>query len=589
MTKLVQHQNEENKQIGCMSSFFQIFDRHHILAGRRVHSTKRLPPSKSVGASPERVNSDDSPEFKQKLGDPNNHLVVVVTNTSDKSQSSLITIDGDNKQLKPPSVVAKLMGLEYQKAPQSYMKPEIPRSGSECRVSKDRIHSKYIDGNNFQVKQPTQSQKQSLESSPTSSWRSPSLSHSSSSDLLSSTNQTTTRVIMHEHLEKKLKMRGMDEHFNNLTTLKQILEVLQLKRLDRTDHWNFVYDRNLYSQQSKIAMDSNQMILVKAKTNATRNRIESNLKSCNSINKWKPLSIEIRRQSNNVSDPLTISPPSNSPKHCNNVFDSIVTDDELTYVSESIVSASSTTDSQRYGSNSTVEMNSSTESPPSSATVLPSPVSVLDSGFDNDESLSPSHSIDFRATTIDFKDEYQSPKILLSPTKSTKHDEFTSNDSDFIYITHILQTSKHLHEDPNLFFSIEKQLYKITENTSNASKLQRKLVFDVIIEIMDRNKELTPLNALVECSRTSVKQIWSEFQKIREMNIDEGVFELNDGVLKKDIVRVNGWDDYTIETSEAILDIERMIFRDLVSEAIGEFAEFSSGCLFSRTRRKLVF
>ena len=34
------------KQIGCMSGFFQLFDRHRYLAGGRVnsHAQKRLPP-----------------------------------------------------------------------------------------------------------------------------------------------------------------------------------------------------------------------------------------------------------------------------------------------------------------------------------------------------------------------------------------------------------------------------------------------------------------------------------------------------------------------------------------------------------------
>ena len=34
------------KQIGCMNGFFQLFDRHHFLTGRRIKSDnhKRLPP-----------------------------------------------------------------------------------------------------------------------------------------------------------------------------------------------------------------------------------------------------------------------------------------------------------------------------------------------------------------------------------------------------------------------------------------------------------------------------------------------------------------------------------------------------------------
>lgn len=47
-TGIVQDQNLEKhieKQMGCMAGFLQIFDRHQILAGKRVYSTKRLPPS----------------------------------------------------------------------------------------------------------------------------------------------------------------------------------------------------------------------------------------------------------------------------------------------------------------------------------------------------------------------------------------------------------------------------------------------------------------------------------------------------------------------------------------------------------------
>lgn len=35
------------KQIGCMTGIFQIFDRHHVITGRRISSHKRLPPGNS--------------------------------------------------------------------------------------------------------------------------------------------------------------------------------------------------------------------------------------------------------------------------------------------------------------------------------------------------------------------------------------------------------------------------------------------------------------------------------------------------------------------------------------------------------------
>lgn len=43
--KVVQDQNLE-RQMGCMAGFLQLFDRHQILTGKRLYSTKRLPPTK---------------------------------------------------------------------------------------------------------------------------------------------------------------------------------------------------------------------------------------------------------------------------------------------------------------------------------------------------------------------------------------------------------------------------------------------------------------------------------------------------------------------------------------------------------------
>lgn len=33
------------KQMGCMAGFLQIFDRHQIITGKRIYSSKRLPPT----------------------------------------------------------------------------------------------------------------------------------------------------------------------------------------------------------------------------------------------------------------------------------------------------------------------------------------------------------------------------------------------------------------------------------------------------------------------------------------------------------------------------------------------------------------
>lgn len=69
----------------------------------------------------------------------------------------------------------------------------------------------------------------------------------------------------------------------------------------------------------------------------------------------------------------------------------------------------------------------------------------------------------------------------------------------------------------------------------------------------------------------------------------DGLVELISCVLKKDLVEVKDWDEYPMDTSEVILDTERLIFKDLVSEMIRDVGEYSDECKLYRSRRKLVF
>ncbi|KAL4558732.1 hypothetical protein LXL04_036934 [Taraxacum kok-saghyz] len=606
---------------------------------------------------------------------------------------SSVADDVDEKQRRSPSVIARLMGLEPlsfsdQKTPQPVAKPALRRSDSDSRVSPDLARSQYIDGNNFQVKQPNQSivrddrrnvsnrDMKSMrnasgnlksESPKTSPWRS--RTFFDSADFFPEPNQMT--VSMHGDFEKKLKMRGMDEQSNDLGTLKQILEVLQLKGLlhsnrpsgtdshrHRHRQQNFVYDRNLPSDESSIivmkpsrsatskvdnqrsphdsrvprryATENPPWISPKPQAgavdrspvrarNSIPNRVESNLKSCNSIVKRKPLSIEIQKRANDSSNSLRTTPinsPKLAPKRSGSLHQSpihqksiqsssfnspnkriikhVVTDDESSSISESTFSTPSTTDTERskwegyregrsslhrcdYLLHNLRKMNSTSESPPISTTVVPSPVSVLDSVFDKDESSSPSNIIDYKAVDVDFEDDRWSSSTVHA--KSTQYaDAIKSDDSDFIYISEVLRASHSLYEDPNVFFFIEKHLYSNTDDTSKVSKRRRKLVFDITLEIIDKARNLPPWKVVSFAdSGTFLKQIWSEFRKIREVNAGEGdgVLDLISSVLRKDLVGVNDWEDRPIETSETILDIERMIFRDLVSEAIGDLTEFS--------------
>lgn len=170
--------------------------------------------------------------------------------------------------------------------------------------------------------------------------------------------------------------------------------------------------------------------------------------------------------------------------------------------------------------------------------------------------------------------------------------EGKSGDCDYVYISEILRASNYLPQDSDIFLLLEKQQYLKGKDTSEVPRLQRRLIFDTINEILIRNRELPPWKPNSWTNSTSLHQIWSEFQRIRETDASSDLFEVIRGVLRKDLTGdgMSGWLDWPIEMSEAVLDIERLIFKDLIGETIRDLAAFSGTCSkVSAPRRKLVF
>lgn len=193
----------------------------------------------------------------------------------------------------------------------------------------------------------------------------------------------------------------------------------------------------------------------------------------------------------------------------------------------------------------------------------------------------------------EFEDETWSGTSFLSVTSKL---EGISDDSDFVYISEIIRASNYLHEDDSdLFLLLEKQQYLKGNDTSKASMLQRKLIFDITIGILERNRQLPPWKATdsLLIAKPPVLKVWSEFQKIRESgDAADNLIESICGILKKDLAgdAMNGWGDCPMELSEAVLDLERLIFKDLIGETIRDLATFA--CKSSAPlalRRKLVF
>lgn len=193
-------------------------------------------------------------------------------------------------------------------------------------------------------------------------------------------------------------------------------------------------------------------------------------------------------------------------------------------------------------------------------------------------------------------------ELLWSPSSIVqllKHDQdiYLSDDSEFSYVSEVFRASNYLPDDSNLFLLLEKQTsIRCNKDKSKASILQRKLIFDTITEILDRNRQLPPWKAVSNpnwsLGRPSLEQIWSEFQKIRKHGPSEDLVEVIRGVLKKDLAEdaTNGWGDCPMKMSDAVLDIERLIFKDLIGETIRDLANFAGKSMgIQAHRRKLVF
>ncbi|MBA0802619.1 hypothetical protein Gohar_012898, partial [Gossypium harknessii] len=423
-------------------------------------------------------------------------------------------VDDSDKQRRSPSVIARLMGLEPipDSNPEPNGKAQLRRSASEAR-GRDLFQYRFIDGVNFHLKQSQQPNFQNggvssnvgrengakqdrviinrpdgLRNARAELVKAPIRGLDQRKCFYDSADFFPERkqaVNVYGEIEKRLKLRGIDEPSKDLETLKQILEALQLKGLlhskkspNQTNNRNFVYQheqspivvikpgRSPASTARRIAKDSppsnyrsrpgprrNLNIDSPPTMSPRRDRpeIERNIRSQSRVKgsispgrnecgvrspNRRPLNVEIHRRGNgngNVEQ-KRVSPvqsprlnvrrtgleqttnrlPRNR-KPTAEIYDKeekvfIPAEDQTSSVSESSISTSSQTDTERskvddYKDGGTLLercdklLHSIAEMTAATTELQPSPVSVLDSSFYKEES-SPSpvmkRSIDFK-------------------------------------------------------------------------------------------------------------------------------------------------------------------------------------------------
>ncbi|KAG6429129.1 hypothetical protein SASPL_107168 [Salvia splendens] len=660
-----------HKQMGCMAGFLQIFDRHHIITG------KRLPPvsdatsdsEKSAPHSPDLGKQTPPPELPPKSPLPLSVFELkdgVRSSWKFRKEAPRLSLDSrattdakgslhpkqirTTEEHRSPSVIARLMGLDQLPNSSDSNLPELRRSASESRVSRDLFQSRLMaaDSTTPYPKSPTPQslsthhnnaslnphythpRKQSVKKgdvsiglsrggvNSVSPWRAPQ-PRKNFFDVFPEPKQN---ISIYGEIEKRLRMRGVDEPSKDLETLKHILEALQLKGLlhskppqpNHVRHRNFIYDdspivlmkptRPPPSKPSKQVNGVRRNYSLSGETSPSPSpRRERNARSpTRSGRSGSPIS---RRVDGSVNASRSNSPakpkrsvneltPVRSPKINRIGPDRSPRFKKPTVVINQKEKIKTVEDAYSSVSVGTVETPTDTEGKSllercdkllhniaefAAADMQPSPVSVLDPFFD---SLTPSPVTTKR--NIHFKDHYgESEEEIWSPIVSPICSKRFDSDCDFVYISDILRASHYLPEESDVFVLLEKQQHIKGNDTSKVSRLQRKLIFDTITEILAREAWLPPWKA--RHSAMTLDKVWSEFQKIRECETGhEDLFETICGVLKKDLAG-DGWGDCPMEGSEVVLDIERMVFKDLVSETIEDLSSSSTMML----RRKLVF
>ena len=168
--------------------------------------------------------------------------------------------------------------------------------------------------------------------------------------------------------------------------------------------------------------------------------------------------------------------------------------------------------------------------------------------------------------------------------------------SGFLNNVDFINLSCHAHQlkeaiNPNLFFILEQTTRtrflsdsktKHTASTRTHDKHQRKLMFDAVNEIVSQKLALTGFGSHLQPFSKRSTGLKTGQQLLQEICKEINQFQLNSSnqslddeedflttIIEKDLTHRSGnWTDISSETSSLVLDIERLIFKDLIVELI---------------------
>jgi Domain of unknown function (DUF4378) len=161
-----------------------------------------------------------------------------------------------------------------------------------------------------------------------------------------------------------------------------------------------------------------------------------------------------------------------------------------------------------------------------------------------------------------------------------------------MFVSEIMRYSDRCCESSKLFASLEKH-HKF--GGTGATLHPRRLLYDLVLEIL--NRHISSWEAF-KCARSASSarlvqmpdagNVWQQIQQMREPIISNELGDVTSSAISKDMGADHTWSHQSVELSDAVLQIERMIFRDLIADSIQELADVAS-LSFHLSRRKLIF
>ncbi|XP_074571925.1 uncharacterized protein LOC141828397 [Curcuma longa] len=759
------------RQIGCMAGFLHLFDRGHIIVGRRGFSARRLTTASIAGSSSPSTRSDSSSPtlFKESQPPPPSSpevypsssesragtsarrllpLPLQVFETGEGGKTSCRIRDGPRlsldsravldakgklhprqirttapvntgaqsdvseageEQRRSPSVVARLMGLEGfpSHSREGGAEPDgakLQRSASESRVRKDLSGYGFVGVSSMHNAHPGPAGSEPISAEeffksvslakfklnnttkampPSKNGQLPPLQRKIFFDAEDIFPEPKRPGTLHEEIEKRLRMRGIDEPAKEMETVKQILEVLQLKGLLHSNRSHLVGGRrNPYGNQCLIH-EGAPIVIMKSTTkalrgrtgespllppkigpapqspslvrrerspvdrlfrgNERRNRAATSLESPSSPVNRPPQNAAAHRRSQPQQRTSPVVSPKSSPKRLGPDFlaarsprsrrptdpsseDSVYSpaaDDTSTTFSENstIVSSQhgvvrSKAEEYRPGRNllercdkllhNIAAFTGAEQS--MSSDLQPSPVSVLDSvaflGEEGSPSPSPlsKRSIEFKDLLTNDREESQ-----WSSTESTVEGDadggLGDGDPDYHYVCEVVRACDRYGDACAAVYAVMEKRREAVDSCK-ADRLHRRLLFDTVTEILDRTRRVSPWDAFSRAiistpapGREEVppRHVWTDIRRLRKLASAGDECEMDDaavsGAVRKDIDGrlSDGWSRPGPELSDAVLDIERLVFKDLVAEAILDLAAANATARRLVPRRKLEF